>query len=98
GVSSIYSCVNDSGNELLSVDAQAVGEEGVSASPTLMINGEKKPTFRSKDLVIGEQSFSPDEQRSPEAYKAAICSAFEEKPDACNMNLSTEAGSSSGTC
>jgi len=36
--------------------------------------------------------------RSAEAYKAAICSAFNSAPDKCSQTLSGDAGSASGGC
>ncbi len=48
---------------------------GVQGSPTLVINGE---------VVKGNL------QRSPEAFKEVICSAFEEAPTECDENLSSE--------
>ncbi len=36
--------------------------------------------------------------RSAEAYKAAICSAFNSAPDKCSQVLSGDAGSASGGC
>ncbi|MFC1705096.1 DsbA family protein, partial [Nanoarchaeota archaeon] len=36
--------------------------------------------------------------RTPEAYKAALCSAFDNPPEECEEVLSAEAGAASGSC
>jgi hypothetical protein len=37
-------------------------------------------------------------QRTPEAYKQAICATMTERPDACDVALSTQSGSATGSC
>jgi protein-disulfide isomerase len=69
------------GLALLTLDETIGGTYGVSASPTLVING---------------QVYSGD--RTPEAYKQAICARFETPPAECATTLSSQAGTSSGGC
>ena len=60
--------------------------------------GEKKPTSGGT-LVINEKDFGPGEQRTPDAYKEAICSGFTEEPEACNQELeSSSSETAEGTC
>lgn len=83
---SLSSCVDGKGSDLLSEDASVTSERGVSASPTLFINGiESQAVY---------------EYGKPNAYKEAICSGFEEKPAECEEELESQSNSSSngGSC
>jgi len=60
------------------IDSGLNEQYGVSGSPTLVINGN----------IVNPTS------RSPEAFKNAICDAFETKPEECSQKLSEEAASS----
>jgi len=37
-------------------------------------------------------------QRTPEAYKSAVCSGFSSEPEECNSTLSSEGASAAGSC
>ena len=83
---SVTSCVEEQGDDYLSEDASVTSERGVSASPTLFINGV--------------ESQAVYEYGNPNAYKEAICSAFEEKPAECEEELESTSDNSSdgGSC
>jgi len=50
----------------------------------------------SPTLLINGDSYTG--QRTPEAYKQAICSGFTEQPDVCSETLENGGSSSSGNC
>lgn len=79
---SVTSCVDSQGSELLSEEASVTAERGVTASPTLFVNG-----------VESEAVY---QYGSPEAYKEAICSGFEEPPAECEEDLENVSDSSNG--
>jgi len=79
---SITSCVEGSGVDYLSEDASVTSERGVSASPTLFINGVETQAVY--------------EYGNPNAYKEAICSGFKNKPAECDEELESTGNSSSG--
>jgi glutaredoxin len=77
----VLSCVETKGDELFS-DAKALASQnGVSGSPTLIINGVKV-----------------NSARTAEAYKTAICSAFNDAPEECGEVLDSEAAAAAGSC
>lgn len=97
-VNSIKTCVKKRGTSLLKEEAQIIQKRGIRASPTLIINGEKKPTIRGT-LTINGEDFELKEQRSPKAYKEAICSGFKSEPEVCNTELgNTNSSSTGGQC
>ena len=69
-IESIQRCAEDEGFELMQAESALTDEKGITASPTLLINGER---YRG--------------QRTPEDFKQAICSAFEQPPDVCSEIL-----------
>ncbi len=83
---SLSSCVEGKGSDLLSEDASVTSERGVSASPTLFVNGVETQAVY--------------EYGNPNAYKEAICSGFEEKPAECEEELESQGNSNSngGSC
>jgi len=85
-VNKIQSCFDEEGLELMKTEAQISDEAGASGSPTLIING-----VNSREVYQYE---------NPEAYKQAICSAFNEQPNECREVLegSTSGSSSGGQC
>ncbi|MEK6820524.1 MAG: hypothetical protein AABX71_02320, partial [Nanoarchaeota archaeon] len=78
--SAVMSCVDSDGESLLTEYSQRASESGVTGSPTLMING-----------VVTQPS-----SRTAEAFKTAVCSAFNTEPTECSQDLSSS-GSSSTT-
>jgi len=62
---------------------------------------QKEKTFSAKkfgspSIVINGQDYSGS--RTPEAFKTAICSAFITQPENCNVTLSQNEGTASGSC
>jgi glutaredoxin len=82
-VTKIENCVKTEGLTLMKAEDALSKQNGVSGSPTLIINGA-----------------GYNGARTPEAYKQAICSAFNKQPTECSKTLSTSSGSasSSGGC
>ena len=78
----VLSCVNTKGEDLLSTASARSKELGVTGSPTLVINGVK----------------ANPSSRTADAFKASICSAFNNAPEICGTELSSEAGTASGSC
>lgn len=83
---SVTGCTEDEGVDYLSEDASVTDERDVSASPTLFINEVESETVY--------------EYGNPNAYKEAICSAFEEQPAECEEELESTSDSNSdgGSC
>ncbi|MGC9309137.1 MAG: hypothetical protein ACP5D2_00385 [Candidatus Nanoarchaeia archaeon] len=81
----ISDCVDEQGFELMEEEAAASQEAGASGSPTMLINGVKtKAVYK---------------YGNPSAYQEAICSAFNEMPDACSEALSsTDSTTPAGQC
>ena len=50
----------------------------------------------SPTVIINDQKYNGP--RTPEAYKSAICSAFNEAPEGCGTELSSETTAASGSC
>ncbi len=80
--SSISSCVSNDGLTLMKENGAASDSAGANGSPTLIVNGV--------------QSSSVYQYENPEAYKQAICSAFNEAPEECNQKLSGSTQTSTG--
>jgi len=77
----VLSCVESKGDNLLSTAFNYAKENGVSGSPTLIINGVKVSA-----------------QKNAEAYKSAVCSAFNNAPEECSTTLSGGTTAASGNC
>jgi hypothetical protein len=75
--SKINTCMTSEGAALYDAEVKNAGENGVSGSPTLLINGV---------------TASPS-SRSPEAVKETICEAFSSVPTQCSQKLSTTSAS-----
>jgi len=87
-VNKIKTCVANKGLSLMKAEEQASDSAGVAGSPTLIING-----VRSTAIY---------QYGNSEAYKKAICSAFNKAPSECSQTLSSSGSSSStsssGSC
>jgi len=78
----IEDCVEKEGLTLMEAEEELSNANGVSGSPTLIINGARY-----------------NGARTSEAYKQAICSAFNTEPSECSETLSASSESaSSGGC
>lgn len=81
----IQSCFDNDGLDLMKSEASASNNAGASGSPTLLINGVKS------NVVY--------QYENTEAYKQAICAAFNEAPEECNQILDgTVSASAGGSC
>jgi len=77
----VLSCVKTDGEALTEADYNLAGENGVTGSPTLMING----------VIVSAA-------RNAEAYKSAVCAAFNNAPSECSQTLNSDAAATSGSC
>lgn len=80
----IQSCFDNDGLELMKVEAAASNKAGATGSPTLLINGVKSNTIYQYE--------------NSEAYKQAICNAFNEAPEECTTELTSSGTSAGGSC
>jgi hypothetical protein len=82
----IDACVASDGVALMSANGAASSAAGANGSPTLIVNGVK--------------SNSVYQYGNSEAYKTAICSAFNTAPSECSIQLSAQTSSASagGAC
>ncbi|MBN2122573.1 hypothetical protein JW721_05990 [Candidatus Micrarchaeota archaeon] len=86
--------------ESLGIDAQEI-EDNFEAEKFGILAHEKGLTFSmqqfgSPGLLINGVDYSGS--RSSEAFKTAICSAFETEPEDCTTELSEAASAASGSC
>ncbi len=77
----IENCFNENATSYLAKEMQLNQDYGVTGSPTLFING------LLWDIGL----------RSPEAFKYAVCTGFENPPEECNETLDNSV-SSGGSC
>ena len=75
--------------ECFNNEAFALLEEEVKLNKKYNVRG-------SPTILINETEYSGD--RSPQSFKDAICSAFNEQPEECSQELSGESGGASGQC
>ncbi len=78
----IQSCYDNEGIDLMKEEAEASNNAGANGSPTFLINGVK--------------SNSVYQYGNSEAYKQAICEAFNDTPNECSEELSGSTSTSSG--
>lgn len=79
--SSIMSCIETRGEDLIKADLANAQSNGVTGSPTIMINGVKANVARNA-----------------EAFKIAICSAFNNAPEECSNTLDSAEAQAQGNC
>ena len=77
----IENCAKTEGLTLMKAEEALSQQNGVSGSPTLIINGA---TYNGA--------------RTAEAYKQAICSAFNKQPTECTKALNETSATASGNC
>ncbi len=78
----ISACVSSEGLALMKAEAEASGAAGASGSPTLTINGQTTKAVY--------------QYGNSEAYKKAICDAFNTAPAECAQALSAETSTTEG--
>ena len=100
----IQECFNKNAVELLDKEIAVTEEFQVSGSPSLFINGTAFPPEGAYDqtgeanVQIGDQVFAQSEYRAPEAFKQAICAAFDKQPKECKQELQRTNEVGSGSC
>lgn len=83
-VSKISSCVTADGTNLMKTDEKISSDAGANGSPTMIINGvETKSVYQ---------------YGNSEAYKQAICSAFNNVPAECLETLEATPTTAGGSC
>jgi len=101
-VSKIKTCFNSEAVGIIEEEMKVAQEHGARGSPTIFINGEVYPpegAYQEGSVlaVVGhEDTFAPNQYRSPEVYKQAVCAAFSQAPDECQKALSIVSGASGG--
>lgn len=77
----VMSCVSTDGDALYTAAQAKAQQNGVTGSPSVVING-----------VISNAA------RTADAYKTAVCAAFNNAPSACSSKLNSTAAAASGNC
>lgn len=82
--SKVMSCVDEKGEELLDEYSSLASSIGVTSSPTLVVNG----------VLIQNVA------RNAEAYKLAVCNAFNDAPETCDevLNSTVTTSTTAATC
>lgn len=97
----IKECFGNLAIGILESEVAVADEYGARGSPTVFVNGEIYPPQGAYQqgtvlrMAGFEETFTPDQYRSPEVYKGAICSGFSSPPDECKEVLSKTSGASS---
>jgi len=99
----IQECFNVKSVEILDKEIGLSTKFQAYGSPTVIINGALYPpkeAYQSQDstMKIGKSVFTPNQYRSSEALKQAICAAFKKAPKECKTKLSLESSAGSGSC
>ncbi len=70
--------------------------EGLTIAAQELVLDQKYDITGSPQLIINGKAFEGG--RTPEAFKKAICSAFNSQPEECSQTLSSDGSSVSGGC
>jgi len=105
-VAKIKSCFEVQAQEILDEEIAVATEYQAGGSPTFIFNGEQFPPAGSYptaegeivSLKIGKEVFTPEQYRSPNVLKAAICAGWEKEPKECKTKLEETGTTSSGGC
>ncbi len=84
------------GIDVVQIESCAYGSEGLALLRTSEEKVDQYGVTGSPTLFINGQKYSGS--RTPEAFKTAICNAFQTMPAECSMNLSTNVTPASGSC
>lgn len=95
-VNKISSCQQEQGLSLLKQEMSLTTQKYPVQKPSQHNNQEKVLIQGSPTLVINGMIY--DGQRSSQAYKEAICSAFTEAPQECNQQIDGVQAGASGSC
>ncbi|MFH1601397.1 MAG: hypothetical protein ABIB61_00375 [Candidatus Shapirobacteria bacterium] len=102
----IKNCLSARAQKILDEEIAVSEKYQASASPTFIINDLKFPPDNaypgesegSVSLKIGSDFFTPDQYRSPEVLKTAVCAGWQNQPPECQEKLEDTAAGSSGGC
>lgn len=90
----IQECFNKDAIALLDKEIESSQKFNVQGSPTVFVNDVSFPPEGAYDQegkaqmkILGENTFSQAEYRSPEAFKQAVCASFEKAPKECKTEL-----------
>jgi protein-disulfide isomerase len=78
------------------IDTCSKGSEGINLLKADETLTTQYGVSGSPTLIINDVVYNGD--RSPEAYKTAICNAFTTAPTECSQNLSNASATASGNC
>lgn len=78
------------------IDGCATGAEGIALLEADEAEADRNQVRASPTVIINGVLYSG--YRTPEAYKEAVCSAFEATPPECSTVLSSSSGPVSGGC
>jgi glutaredoxin len=84
------------GIDVSKIESCAYGSEGITLLQASETSVNQFGVTGSPTLIINGQTYTGT--RSPEAFKTAICNAFQTMPAECSMNLSSDVTPASGTC
>lgn len=90
------SCLNENKMDVNKIKTCSSGEEGKKLLSENIKEAEKYQVTGSPTLIINEVVYQG--QRTPEAYKQAVCSAFNKELEECKQVLSTQQAQASGSC
>ncbi len=101
----VQECFNKKAIEILDKEIAITEQFNVSGSPSIFVNDKPYPPESAYDregkatMKIGGEIFQQEKYRSPEAFKQAVCAAFEKAPKECKTELSRESDlGSAGSC
>lgn len=96
----LSSCQEDTATALsmntTTIESCATGSEGIALLKADEAEAEKNQIRASPTVLINGVPYSG--YRTPEAYKEAVCNAFETAPPECSTVLSSSSGSAAGNC
>jgi hypothetical protein len=84
------------GFNISKIETCAYGSEGITLLKADEVKTEQNSVSGSPTLIINGARYNG--ARTPDAFKAAICSAFTTAPAECSQNLSATGGTTSGNC
>lgn len=89
-------CAADNGIDVEKIKNCASTTDGKALLKNSIAETEKYQVTGSPTLIINDVNYNG--ARTPDAYKASICSAFTKVPEECSQTLSTTSETASGNC
>ncbi|MCD6429257.1 thioredoxin domain-containing protein [bacterium] len=95
-IQKIKNCEQNEALDLLAQEVELTNNEYLVQDPTKHGGKELESISGSPTLVINGVIY--DGSRTPEDFKNAICSAFDNPPEECNQTLTTQENAPLGSC